>query len=162
MYRVYRSLRCIVTCTRIPGLSIKYLPLHKGTLGARCVLVTPGLRHQSPEPGNGAQENYTSVQLILLNWPGTHKAEIILYGDQRVFSIWNHHDIYILVCSFCFIWIRMLWVCGHYKYCNYFGMRTIFNATILWCWFLKAPLGLEGVIRSVVRGSSLDTRDSGV
>ena len=43
-------------------------------------------------------------------------AEIFLYKPWRAmhfFLIWNHHNV--LVSSFCFTWMLMLWTYGHYK-----------------------------------------------
>ena len=51
---------------------------------------------------------------------------------EGFFPIWNHHNINVLVGSFRFIWIPMLWLYGHYKWSNSFSfiidIRLIMNA----------------------------------
>ena len=55
-----------------------------------------------------------------------HSAEIfcINHGEQRVFQLKN--IINVLVSSFRFIWIPMLWVYDHWKYFDFFSAGIVF------------------------------------
>ena len=68
-------------------------------------------------------ERYSILALIML------KYFCINYGDQRVFQF----EIIIndLPCSFCFIWISVLWVYGHYKFLI-LSVRGPFLYVIIW------------------------------
>ena len=54
-----------------------------------------------------------------------YSAELFLYKRWR--PIWNHHKCHILVSPFCYIWIPMLWVYGHYNLFNYFSAVIVFG-----------------------------------
>ena len=67
------------------------------------------------------------------------------------FAILNHHECLILVISsFRFILISMLWVYGHYKYFNNFSVGTVvkrqnLTSTDVRFWCLKAIPALQGL-----------------
>ena len=65
-------------------------------------------------------------------------------SDQMVISIWNHHDV--LVSSFRFIWIPMLWVYGHYTILL-FSVAVIHFRRQIRLWRLKTVPALKGLKR---------------
>ena len=80
------------------------------------------------------------------------------HGDQRVFSIWNHHKWLIIytVSSFRFILIiHVLWICDHYIYFISFSAGADFRrqnltSTDVKFWRLKSIPALKGLITSGV------------
>ena len=60
----------------------------------------------------------------------------------------------VLVSSFCFIWIPMLWVCGHYEYFKSFSAGIVFRRQNLTSvdvrfWRLKTVPELKGLNKTV-------------
>ena len=80
-----------------------------------------------------------------------YSAELFVYKQWRP-NIFFQFEIIInvLVFSFLFIWIPMLWVYGHYKYFNSFSAGTIFirqnlTSTDVWFWRIKTIPALTGL-----------------
>ena len=81
-----------------------------------------------------------------------HNVELfcINHGDQRVFFKFEI-IIKVLFSSFCFIWIPMLWVYGHYKYFNSYSAAIVFTRQNLTSvdvrrfWRIKTVPALRGL-----------------